>query len=104
MSDLSNLLPSTRELIAKTEGLVQQYPASEVTLIPADGDYDHRLADQGLIAAQICTRKTAAEAAEWLTTVRPPGTTYGRWEPDVDIDEVACADRPETHRHVIVVC
>lgn len=98
------MLESTKALIQQQKQLVERYPDDQVQAVPADGDYDHRLVKESLIVAIVCTRKTAEEAAAWLTEVRPPGTSHNRWEPDSPPDIVPCADRPETHRHVVVVC
>lgn len=101
---LNDLSPTAREAIERAEAQIAAYPESEVTDIPKDGDYDHRLTVAGLLDAQVCTRLTATEAAEWLTMVRPPGTSYNQWEPDLSIAEVPCEQFPTTHRHVIVNC
>lgn len=44
------------------------------------------------------------EAADWLTEVRPPGTSYNRWVLDEEIAPVVCEQFPDTHRHFIVNC
>jgi hypothetical protein len=104
MPNTDNLSPEGKAHLARYEALTASYPDSEVTQIPDDGDYDHRLIQQALLSAQVCTRKTAVEAAAWLSTVRPPGTSYNRWEFDPEQGEVTCEQFPDTHRHVIVNC
>lgn len=101
---LSELRPESAALVREAEAKAEQYPADQVVTVPADGDYDHRLAKESLFGAIVCTRKTAQEAAAWLTEVRPPGTKHGKWEPAEPPDEIPCPDRPETHRHVVVNC
>lgn len=98
------LSESTRRLIYQQREVIKRHPESEIREIPADGDYDHRLVKESLVGAIVCTRKMAAEAATWLTEVRPPGVGDNTWTPDPDGDEVPCKDRPETHRHVVVLC
>jgi len=101
MSDLS---PATQKLIADVAEQLRRYPANEVTEVPDNGDYDHRLARESIITALVCTRKTAEEAAAWLTTVRPPGTSGNTWLVVKGEDEVPCKQFPGTHRHVVVEC
>jgi hypothetical protein len=101
MSDLS---PATQKLIADVAEQLRRYPASEVTDIPPDGEYDYRLVRESILIAQVCTRKTAEEAAAWLTTVRPPGTSGNTWFVVEGEDEVPCKQFPDTHRHVAVEC
>lgn len=79
------------------------YPDSEVTQVPEDGDYDHRLIDQALLQSQICTRLTADEAVAWLNRVRMSGTTHG-WTVSEDVTPVTCSQFPATHRHIIADC
>jgi hypothetical protein len=104
MSDLSDLSPTARDALARAEETIAAYPAAVVTDIPDDGSYDCRLTDQHVITAQVCTRLTDEEAAQWLTTVRPPGTETNRWYPSEHTAPVACEQFPDTHRHVIVEC
>lgn len=101
MPDLS---PTAQAAVARVEATLAAYPASEVTVIRDDGDYDHRLVGESLLGAQICTRGTVEAAAEWLSTVRPPGTSYNRWVFDPDGGEVVCEQFPDTHRHILVNC
>lgn len=101
---LDDLRPETRALIAETEARVATHPDSDVFDVPDDGDYDHRCTDQELLHSQICTRLTDQEAADWFTTVRPPGTSHNRWVLADDIAPVTCEQFPATHRHVIVYC
>lgn len=101
MSDLS---PTAAAALIRAQALVAIYPDAVVSEIPADGNYDHRLVQQHLLNAQVCTRLTPAEAAEWLSTVRPPGTSYNRWVFDPDGGEVTCEQFPVTHRHILVNC
>ncbi len=96
--------PKTRDLIKRTEALVAQYPDSEVYEVPEDGNYDFRCTNQGLLGAQVCSRKSGQEAAEWLTTVRPPGTSYNKWVLSDDVAPVTCSQFPATHQHFIVEC
>lgn len=92
------------ELIEMLRAKRDQYPDSVVYDIPEDGDYDHRVLDEYVAYARVCTRKSIEEAAEWLTEVRPPGNRFTRWVPAKDIPWVRCDDHPDTHRHVIVEC
>jgi hypothetical protein len=101
MPDLSL---NAAEILAKYEATIATYPESEVSVIPDDGDYDHRLVGQSLLNAQVCTRLGPQDAAAWLSTVRPPGTSHGLWEFDPDGGETICEQFPETHRHVLVNC
>lgn len=101
MTDLS---PTAAAALARHEATVAAYPESVVTEIPADGDYDHRLVQESMLGAQVCTRLTPQEAAAWLSMVRPPGTSHNRWEFDPDGGEVTCQQFPDTHRHILVNC
>ena len=101
MSDLS---PTAAAMLVRAEQQLAAYPADQVTTIPDDGDYDHRLIEENVLGARVCTRLTAQEAADWLTKVRAPGTSANQWFVSEDIAEVPCAQFPDTHRHVIVEC
>lgn len=103
---IAGLSDSTKKLIQQQEELVKRHPDREVYEVPEDGDYDHRAVKESLLQAIVCTRLTVEEAAEWLTTVRPPGTSNNRWYPAKDHPEpdVPCQIRPDTHHHVVVEC
>lgn len=102
-----NLSPTATAMLAEAQAQLDAYPASEVTEIPEDGNYDFRLTEQGLLHSQVCTRKTPEEAVEWLTRVRPAlGTRTGRWVlgGEDDPPPVTCEQFPATHTHVLVYC
>lgn len=101
MPDLS---PTARAAVERTMRMLEKYPAAEVTEVPEDGNYDHRLVGDTLIGAVVCSRLTGEDAAAWLTEVRPPGTSFNRWILAEDTEPVVCEQFPGTHQHFTLDC
>lgn len=85
-----NLRPSTRKLIAQVEAAAPRQKTPEFTRLM-----------EGLFNVQVCTSLDDAEATARMNEV-PSGTSNG-WKltTEARLAPVACADKPDTHRHLI---
>lgn len=83
-------MPSTRKLVEQVEAATPRQHTPEFTRLM-----------EGLFNVQVCTSLDDAEATARVNEV-PSGTSNGlRLTTDVRMAPVACADKPDTHRHLI---
>jgi hypothetical protein len=91
----SDLRPETRALIEQIEATEPSMRTDEFTLLRQD-----------LFSIQVCTSLTDEQATARANTW-PSGTTHG-WQLDAEghpeSAPVPCADRPDTHRHLVFLC
>ena len=90
---LADLSPATRALIEQTEAALPSQKTDEFTRLR-----------EGIFEILACTSLPDAEATE-RANLMPPGTTYG-WQLSERPEHapIPCADRPDTHRHLIFEC
>ena len=81
----------------ETWALVQQIDSA----MPGQKTPEFERLKEGLFDAQVCTSLSDEEATARMNEV-PSGTSNG-WTLTTDADRapVACAENPETHRHLI---
>lgn len=57
----------------------------------------------GFLDVQVCTSLGDEDATTWLNEVHPTGIS-SPWSIDWKRPPVACADKPDTHRHLLYLC
>ncbi len=81
--------------------ITQKLVDSVVAAMPRQSTPEFTRVGEGLFDAQVCTSLSDEDATARMNEV-PSGTSYG-WQLTTDADRapVACADKPDTHRHLI---
>lgn len=90
---LSTLGPATRRLVEQIEAAEPTQRTPEFTRLR-----------ENLVSIQVCTSLSDEEATARANLV-PSGTVHG-WvlTEDPAAAPVACADHPDTHRHLVFEC
>lgn len=88
------------ELSPQTQALVAQVEAA----IPSQHTPEFERLDERPLSVQVCTSLTDADATERVNRI-PAGTSHG-WQLSTEpgLAPVPCADKPDTHRHLIFEC
>lgn len=90
---MSDLRPETRELIEKVEAAAPRQHTPKFERIR-----------ESLLYVQACTSLSDEDAADRMNEL--PSGTSGGWMLITEGDNapVPCADKPETHRHLLFEC